>query len=195
MTGTIHQRVQEWLVASANGSLVPREREALAQHLAECPECGSRACDPEVVGELQRVMERHRQVPRGLEDRVLLRVEQGIASRRLTQSPRSQRHLRLALRICLALVASGLLAIRTLDLRWSLGSGWAGKVWSTVSQFVLRQPSYRHAQLVADGDQGLLASCHQLASHWVGALLWVLLLVLASQFALDAWRRRRAVTA
>ncbi|MBT3288929.1 MAG: hypothetical protein HN849_04075 [Victivallales bacterium] len=194
MTGTIHQRVQEWLVASANGSLAPREREALAEHLAECPECGSQACDPEVVGELQRVMERHRQVPQGLEDRVLLRVEQGIASRRLTQSPRSQRHLRLALRVCLALVVCGLLAIRTLDLRWSLGNGWAGRVWSTVSQFVLRQPSYHHAQLVAD-EQGLLASCHQLGSHLVGALLWVLLLVLASQFTLDAWRRRRAVTA
>jgi hypothetical protein len=178
------------LVASANGSLSDDERVALSDHLADCPQCGRKACDSEMVEELQRVMERHRQIPAGLEERVLERVGEGITSRRLSETPRSRRHLRLALRVCLALFVAGLLAIRTLDLRWSLGNGWAGRVWATVSQFVLRQPSYSTGEFGQE-KQGLLASCHQLTANLVGALLWIVLILLVSQFVLDAWKARR----
>ena len=194
MTEAIHQRIREWLLASANGSLSPRERQALARHLSECPECGALACDPDLVGELERVMERHRQIPGGIEGRVLARVEQGIASRRLLESPRSRRQVRLAARVCLCVLVAALLAIRTLDLRWAPGEGWAGRIWGTVSQFVLRQPDYPRSELVV-GDRGLLASTHQLGSSLFGALLWALLLVLVGQFLLGAWRRRRAAGA
>jgi anti-sigma factor RsiW len=190
MSRTIHEHLRDWLVASANGSLAAEERAELARHLADCPRCGKQACDPELVEDLQRVMERHRQIPAGLEDRVLGRVAEGITSRRLSQTPRSQRHVRLAIRICLALFVASLLAIRTLDLRWSLGSGWAGRMWATVSQFVLRQPNYATGELGPE-KQGLLASCHQWAANWIGAVLWVVLLLLVCQFVLEAWRVRR----
>jgi anti-sigma factor RsiW len=190
MSTRVHERLRDWLIASANGSLSVNERDELARHLATCDHCAQAACDPAVVEEMESVMARHRQVPDGLEDRVLARVAEGITSRRLSETPRSQRHMRIALRVCLALFVAALLAIRTLDLRWSLGDGWMGRAWATLSQFVLRQPSYAAGQFGPE-KQGLLASCHQLAANLVGAMLWISLLLLVSQFVLEAWRARR----
>ena len=190
MTDAIHERLRDWLVASANGSLTATEQADLAQHLADCTTCRHQASDPAVVEELQRLMERHRLIPPGLEERVLARFQPGPEQPAPTAVVPGRSRAWLVVRASLALLVVGLLAVRALDLRWSPGNGWANRVWVTISQYVLRQPAYPPAEFEA-GHQGLLASCHQLASHLVGALLWICLLVLAGQLLVELWRRRQ----
>jgi len=194
MTDAIHERLRDWLTAAANGSLSAVERADLAQHLAECASCRRQASEPALVEELQRLMERHRQIPAGLEEGVLARLRTG--AERPAREPvlPGRSPWWLAARIGLAIMVIGLLAVRTLDLRWSPGSGWANRVWVTISQYVLRQPAYPPAEFGA-GEEGLLASCHQLASQLVGALLWIGLLVLAGQLLVELWRRRQRLPA
>lgn len=190
MTDAIHERLRDWLGAAANGSLSDAERADLAQHLAECTACRRQASDPALVEELQRLMERHRQIPAGLEEGVLARLQAGTAQSASAAALPSRSPWWLAARVGLAILVTGLLAVRVLDLRWSPGSGWGNRVWVTISQYVLRQPAYPPAEFGA-GQEGLLASCHQLASNLVGALLWICLLVLAGQLVVELWRRRQ----
>ncbi len=189
MTDAIHERLRDWLVAAANGSLTATERADLSAHLAACPHCRQQASDPVVVAEQERLMERHGQFPPGLEERVLARFHP--PADEPTPQPAFPRRSPwwVAWRVAGTVLLAGLLAVRTLGVRWSPGTGWANRLWVAFSQYVLLQPSYPPAELGA-GPEGMLASCHQLASHLVGAMLWIGLFVLVGQLLLDQWRRR-----
>lgn len=189
MTDAIHERLRDWLVAAANGSLTATERAELSAHLAACSQCRHQASDPALVEEQERLMERHGQFPAGLEERVLARLQP--ATEQPASEPVSARRSPwwVAWRVAVAVLLAGLLVVRTLGLRWSPSTGWANRIWVTFSQYVLLQPSYPPAELGA-GQEGMLASCHQLASHLVGAMLWIGLFALLGQLLLDQWRRR-----
>jgi hypothetical protein len=189
MTETIHEHLHDWLVAAADGSLTEAERAELAAHLAACSHCRHQASDPALVAEQERLMERYGQFPAGLEERVLARLQSTAGEPASASVVPRRSPWWVAWRVGAAVLLAGLLVARTLGAHWSNGTGWTSRMWGAFSRYVLLQPSSSPAEQGA-GQGGALASCYQLASHLMGALLWVCLFVLIGQLLLDQWRRR-----
>jgi len=191
MDSQIHERIEHWLEASLKDRLSKAQRRALREHLAECPACQQRACDPSWVARAEELLERRSAVSADLEARVVEELRGTMSGEPARLLARRRRRVRLGVRIGLAGVLLVLLAVRSLNLRLPDHDTWLGRALSATTQVFLREPRYDLAPGLPAGvnaDEMQLAVAHQMLKGCIGMLLWVCVLLLCGLTILDVWR-------